>query len=171
MAVIISDSVRDRAGRGFENNLKFRRADTTFFFVDNALADPLTPQILQAVKAAGKVVVAVYVSPVAGKQVMVDGKLVNSVGLEARSEELLRQILDAANSKTAVLAFGNPYILPPTTNAQTFLCTFSNVSTAELSAVKVLFGEIQPHGRLPVTLPGIAQRGFSLDKKAARKQQ
>jgi hypothetical protein len=32
----------------------------------------------------------------------------------------------------------------------------------KFSAVRALFGEIQNHAKLPVTLPGIAARGFSL---------
>jgi beta-N-acetylhexosaminidase len=171
VALVISDSVRGGWGRGFENALKSRRADATVFYVDNSLAAMLAPEILQAVKDAGKVVVAIYVSPSAGKQVMVDGKLVNSVGLEQASGDLLRQVLDAAAAKTAVVAMGNPYLVLGAGGVQTYLCTFSSISGAELSAVKVLFGELQPRGKLPVTLPGIAQRGFSLEKNGARKQQ
>jgi len=39
------------------------------------------------------------------------------------------------------------------------MCTYSNASSSELSAVKVLFGELKPIGKLPVTLPGLAPRG------------
>lgn len=164
VALVISDSVRGGWGRGFENALKTRRADATVFYVDNNLAVVEAPEILQAVKDAGKVVVAIYVSPSAGKQVMVDGKLVNSVGLEQASGDLLRQVLDAAAAKTAVVAMGNPYVVLGAGSVQTYLCTYSSISGAELSAVKVLFGEIEPRGKLPVTLPGIAPLGFSLEK-------
>jgi beta-N-acetylhexosaminidase len=78
--------------------------------------------------------------------------------LEQRTGELLRQILDAAAAKTAVIAMGNPYVAQNFPNVQTYICTYSNASTSELSAVKTLFGELQPQGRLPVTLPGIANR-------------
>jgi beta-N-acetylhexosaminidase len=168
VAIIISDSTRGPWGRHFENALKARRADATVFYVDNALASPLSPLVLQAAKDAGKVVVAVYTSPVAGKQVMVNGQLVNSVGLEQAAGDLLRQVLDVAGNKTAVVALGNPYIAQGLNNVQTYLCTFSNISSGEQSAVKALFGEIKPHGKLPVTLTGIAQRGFSLEKGGGR---
>jgi beta-N-acetylhexosaminidase len=32
--------------------------------------------------------------------------------------------------------------------------------------VKALFGEIPIHGKLPVTLPGVAKRGDGIDKEA-----
>jgi beta-N-acetylhexosaminidase len=162
VAIIMTDSLRGESGRAFESALRARRADATVFYVDDTLAGPLTPQIVEAVKSAGKVVVAAYIVPVAAKQVMVNGKLVNSVGLGQGSGELLRQVLDLAADKTAVIAMGNPYVAQNFPAIQTYICTYSNASSSELSAVKVLFGELQPQGKLPVTLPGIAQRGFSV---------
>jgi beta-N-acetylhexosaminidase len=159
---VITESVHGPSGRGFESALKARRADATIFYVDNRLATPLTAEILQAVKDAVSVVVAAYVVPTAAKQVMVEGKLVNSVGLDQGTGELLAKVLDVAAAKTTVIAMGNPYLAQNFPNVQNYICTYSNASTSELSAVKVLFGELKPLGKLPVTLPGIASRGASL---------
>ncbi|HKW74769.1 MAG TPA: glycoside hydrolase family 3 N-terminal domain-containing protein [Terriglobales bacterium] len=157
VTVIMSDSVHGLWGRGLENAIKARRADATVFYVDSTLANPLSGQILQAVKDAGKVVVAAYLSPVSGKQVMVNGKLQNTVGLEQSQADLLKQVLDIAAPKTVVLAMGNPYVAESFPEIQNYICTFSAASSSELSAARVLFGELQPQGRLPVTLPGIGQ--------------
>jgi beta-N-acetylhexosaminidase len=168
VTIIMSDNAHGGPGRGFENALRSRRADATVFYVDPNLAFPMAGPILQAVKDAGKVVVATYLTPVSGKQVMVDGKLENSVGLEGASAELLKQILDLAAPKTVVVAMGNPYVAPSFPSIENYICTFSSVSSSELSAVKVLFGELKPQGKLPVTLPGIAKRGFSLSLSGAQ---
>ena len=162
VAIILTDTLHGDSGHNFENALKLRRADATVFFVDNSVAAALSPEILHAVKDAARVVVAAYVVPVPAKQVMVNGKLVNSVGLDQGTGELLRQVLALAAAKTAVIAMGNPYVAENFPQIQTYLCTYSNASSSELSAVKALFGEIQPQGKLPVTLPGIARRGFSM---------
>lgn len=162
--IIVTDSIHTESGRNFENALKSRRADATVFYVDNSVAAALTPNILQAVKDAARVVVAAYIVPVAAKQIVVNGQLVNSVGLEQGTGDLLAQILDLAAAKTVVIAMGNPYVAQDFPKVQTYVCTYSNASSSELSAVKVLFGELQPQGKLPVTLPGIAQRGFSWGK-------
>lgn len=166
VTIIITDSIREESGRNFENTVKLRRADVTTFYVDNSVASVLAPQILQAVKEATKVVVAAYIVPVPAKQVMVNGKLVNSVGLEQGTGDLLSQILEVAGAKTAVVALGNPYVAQSFPKVQTYVCTYSNSSSSELSAVKVLFGELRPQGKLPVTLPGIAQRGFAITAAA-----
>jgi beta-N-acetylhexosaminidase len=162
VVVVVTDSVHGPSGRGFESALRARRADATFFYVDNHLAAPLTAEILQAAKEAGNVVVAAYMVPTAARQVMVEGKLVSSVGLEEAAGQLLTQLLDLAADKTVVIALGSPYVARNFPGIQNYICTYSNASTSELSAVKVLFGELKPRGKLPVTLPGLAPRGASL---------
>jgi beta-N-acetylhexosaminidase len=160
VALIMTDSIRGDSGHGFESALKARRPDAVVFYVDNALAATMAEEILRAVRQAERVVVAAYVTPVAAKQVLVNGKLVNSVGLEQASQNLVTRVLETAEAKTAVLAMGNPYIAQSLPGVTTYICAYSSSSTSDISAVKLLFGELQPHGRLPVTLPGIAPKGF-----------
>ena len=167
VTIIMVDSIHGGWGRGFELALKARRADATVFYIDNNLATPLAAAIFQAVRDAEKVVVATYVTPVAGKQVMVNGKPVNTIGLEQASGQLLSQILDLAGDKTVLVSLGSPYLAQSFGAVQNYICTYSNASTSELSAIKVLFGELLPHGRLPVTLPGIADRGFSMPLRSS----
>jgi beta-N-acetylhexosaminidase len=167
VTVIIVDTIHGDWGRAFEKALKTRRADATVFYVDKTVANALSGQILQAVKDAGKVVVAAYIVPTPAKQVTVNGKLVNSVGLEESSGELLRNILAIAQRKTALVAMGNPYVAQDFPNVENYICTFSNATSSEIGAVEVLFGEITTSGHLPVTLPGIAKRGFGLTERHA----
>jgi beta-N-acetylhexosaminidase len=46
------------------------------------------------------------------------------------------------------------------------MCTFSNATVSEVSAIKALFGEIPIRGHLPVTIPNVAQRGAGLERPA-----
>jgi beta-N-acetylhexosaminidase len=77
----------------------------------------------------------------------------------------MTQLLQAAAAKIAVVAMGNPYLAMDFPGVQTYLCTFSNAPTSERAAAKALFGEMQVNGKLPVSLPGIAERGFGLQLK------
>src|SRR5436305_5319321 len=106
VTIIFTDTVHGEWGRAFESALRARRADVTVFYVDNSLATPLTPDILHAVQEAGKVIVAAYIVPTPAKQVMVNGKLANTVGLAQSTGELLRRILEMAAANTAVIASG-----------------------------------------------------------------
>ncbi len=167
VTVIITDTIHGDWGRAFEKALKARRADATVFYVDKALANAVSGQILQAVKDAGKVVVVAYIVPTPAKQVMVNGQMKNSVGLEDATGELLRNILDIAGHKTALVAMGNPYVAQSFPSVENYVCTFSSATSSEVGAVKVLFGEAAAPGHLPVTLPGIAKRGFGLQRAPA----
>jgi beta-N-acetylhexosaminidase len=59
---------------------------------------------------------------------------------------------------------GNPYVAQDFPAVQNYLCTFSNASVSEISAVKALFGEIAIRGHLPVSIPNIAQRGAGIER-------
>jgi beta-N-acetylhexosaminidase len=50
------------------------------------------------------------------------------------------------------------------------LCTFSAARVSE-SAVKAVFGEIEIHGHLPVTIPGVASRGEGIVRPARNEVQ
>jgi len=96
----------------------------------------------------------------------VNGVLTGSVSLDDATAALLHRLLERAAAKTVLVALGNPYLAAQFPEVQNYLCTFSNAPVSEMSAVKALFGEIPIHGRLPVTIPGIAARGGGINHPA-----
>ena len=117
-------------------------------------ASPLamSDEVLKAVAEAKTVVAAVYVVPTAGR-------VGNAVATTDASGQLLQQLLNRAAEKTVVIAMGNPYLASDFPKIANYMCTFSNASVSELSAVKALFGEIAIRGHLPVSIPNIAAAG------------
>jgi hypothetical protein len=83
-------------------------------------------------------------------------------GLPGLAGRLFQEIVTKYPQKTAVIALGSPYLIESFPQIQTYICTYAMAPTSEISAVKALFGEVQNHAKLPVTLPGIAPLGFSL---------
>ncbi|HEU5453803.1 MAG TPA: glycoside hydrolase family 3 N-terminal domain-containing protein [Terriglobales bacterium] len=166
VAVVFSDNVRLMSGRVFERELKARIPEAHVFFVDPSIAAGMTEQVMQAVSQAQTVVLPVYAVPVSGKAVKTASGLQNTVGLQEATGALLHRILQTAGAHAVVLAMGNPYIGADYPEMQNYVCTFSNTSVSELSAVRALFGEIAIRGRLPVTIPEVAQRGAGLDRPA-----
>jgi beta-N-acetylhexosaminidase len=168
VVVIFLDDVRLEAGRVFERQIKARVPDANVIYTDSALAGALREKVLDITRAAGTVVAAVYASPMAGKMVNANGKVQNSVSLAGDSAKLFRALLDAAPSKTIVVAVGNPYLAKDFPEVQNYMCTFSLAPVSEVSAVKALFGEIEIHGHLPVAIPGIAPRGAGIVHTAGK---
>jgi len=126
----------------------------------------MTPPVLEAVEAATKVVVAVYVVPTAGKTVKTNGSAKNSIALDEATGKLLNSVLETAAGRTVVLAMGNPYLVQDFPAIENYMCAFSNVSVSETAAVEAMFGEIPVTGRLPVTIPAVASRGQGLARRA-----
>ncbi len=164
VVVVLSEDVRTDVGRVLERAIKVRVPDANVIYVDPRIAAAMSADILKAVDQAQAVIAAVYVVPTAGKAMQSANGLTNSVALNDASGTLLQAILDHAAEKTAVLAMGNPYVAQDFPAIQNYLCTFSNASVSETSAVKALFGEMAIHGHLPVSIPNIAQRGAGIER-------
>jgi beta-N-acetylhexosaminidase len=164
VVVVLSEDVRTDVGRVLERAIKVRVPDANVIYVDPRIAAAMSADILKAVDQAQAVIAAVYVVPTAGKAMQGATGLTNSVALNDASGTLLQAILDHAAEKTAVLAMGNPYVAQDFPAIQNYLCTFSNASVSETSAVKALFGEMAIHGHLPVSIPNIAQRGAGIER-------
>ncbi len=123
--------------------------------------------VTSAALAAKAVIIAAYVVPTAGKQALkTDAGGHNSVSLQGGVAAVVARALQVAGQKTAMIAMGNPYLAGDFPTVQTYICTFSNTPTSEAAAVKAILGEISFHGRLPVTLPNVAQRGAGIDRAA-----
>ncbi|MGO9124731.1 MAG: glycoside hydrolase family 3 protein [Terriglobales bacterium] len=166
VVVILVDDVRLEAGRTLERQIRARVPDANVLYVDSRIVDGMSAGVLKAVDEAEAVIAAVYVVPTAGRAVQGINGLTNPIGLADASAALLQNILERGADKTVVLAMGNPYLAQGFPMIQNYLCMFSNVSIAEVSAVKALFGEIAVHGHLPVTIPGIAGRGAGIERPA-----
>ena len=65
---------------------------------------------------------------------------------------------------TTDFGVGSPYVAQGFPQIKSYLCTFSSAAVSERSAVRALFGEIPYRGRLPVTIPGVAERGAGVSR-------
>jgi beta-N-acetylhexosaminidase len=167
MAIILGETLESTNGKEFENALRARCPDVEVFYADNRSVLALEDRILEHAKVADEIVVGAYVVHKGVNHFVLDGVETTSYGLSGRSGEVLRKLLLNNSARMTVVAFGSPYLIMSFPEIQNYLCTYAMASTSEISAVRALFGDIQNHARLPVTLPGIAPRGFSLPWPAA----
>jgi beta-N-acetylhexosaminidase len=164
VVIFVSDAHGDD-GRVLEREIRSRIPSTTVIYVDRRAAAVEAEGIAALASKAQHVIAAVYSVSQPGPA---EVAATSSSGLTAQgSAGILRTILDTAGDRTNVLALGSPYSILNFPSIRSYLCTYSWVPTSERSAVKALFGEIPIHGKLPVTLPGIAKRGDGIEKDAA----
>jgi beta-N-acetylhexosaminidase len=158
VALLVTRDLRGEAGRVFEAEIRARVPDANIVGVDPRTAGAFSDEILRAVGEAQAVIAAVYVVPEPGEAGQGTGAITT----------LLQAVLERAAERTVVVALGSPYLAASFPSLATYLCTFSDASVSERSAVKALFGEIPIRGRLPVTIPGIAARGAGLDRELTK---
>jgi beta-N-acetylhexosaminidase len=159
VVVVLSEDVRSDSGRMLARQVRDRVPDANIIYVDPRIADAMADQVLKAVDEAEAVIAAVYVVPA-------PGSTKNSVAVADATGSLLSKLTEHAPAKMAVVAMGNPYVASDFPGIQNYLCTFSNVTISEVSAVKALFGEIPVRGHLPVSIPNVAQRGAGIERNS-----
>ncbi|GAA4226420.1 glycoside hydrolase family 3 protein [Actinomadura meridiana] len=74
-------------------------------------------------------------------------------GHNGPGQAALVNALVATGTPVIVVAARDPYDIAWFPDATTYLATYSATAEAVRSAAKVLFGEVNPRGRLPVTIP------------------
>jgi beta-N-acetylhexosaminidase len=167
LCIVFTDDVRSENGRQLQRELRARVPDARIIYVDPRIAAGSLAEIQSALNAAENVLAAIYLVPVPGRTVRKEGAIgVNTISVPDATASLLQSILEAKREKTVVVSFGSPYFLADFPQIENYVCAYSNAITSETGAVKALFGEIPFHGRLPVTIPGMAQRGAGIDHPA-----
>ncbi|MGC2696119.1 MAG: glycoside hydrolase family 3 N-terminal domain-containing protein [Candidatus Angelobacter sp.] len=168
LCIIFTDDVRSDNGRQLQRELRARVPDVRIIFVDPRIAAGSMAEVQSAVSAADNVLAAIYLIPVPGRAVrQVGGTGVNTISMPDSTAALLQSILQAKRDRTVVVSFGSPYLPADFPAIENYVCAYSNAFTSEIAAVKALFGEIPFRGRLPVTIPGFAQRGAGIDHPEA----
>jgi beta-N-acetylhexosaminidase len=84
-----------------------------------------------------------------------------NVGFPDDQRAFVNQLL-AVGKPVVVAAFGTPYLIAQFPNAKTWLAAFSANRVAQHAAARAIFGETAIAGAIPVTVPGIVNRGDGL---------
>jgi len=75
---------------------------------------------------------------------------------------LIRWLLSKHSAPVIVLACRDPYELAQFPDVDAYVCAVGYRPACVRAAVGVLFGEIAPRGRLPVSIPGLYPIGHGV---------
>jgi beta-N-acetylhexosaminidase len=147
--LILPESRCSSEGRRFAQEVRKRvpKAAVTSLWPD--MTDEEIAQAVAGTASSDAVILAAFASTAAYR---------GSVALLGSYPKLI-EALGAAGRKLVLISFGNPYLVRSFPQAGAYLATYSTVEPSEIAAAKALFGEIAISGRLPVTIPGVAQLG------------
>lgn len=165
LAVLFVSDPHSDDGRMLEHQIHARLPGATVVYVDPHSASVEAGGIAAMLPRFTRVIAAIYAVPEPG-QAGAQTSL-NASAATVTPGTILEQVLSAAADRTVVLAMGSPYPILNYPTIRSYVCAFSSVSTSERAMVRALFGEIPIQGKLPVTLPGIAQRGDGIQMNSS----
>lgn len=139
-------------GRDFTDDLRAAMKGAKVHLLDPQLPVEEFDELTTEAAGCGAVVVEAYVTASAFR---------GNVSLAGNYPGFVEKLL-AAGKPVAFVAFGNPYLLRTYPNVAAYLATYTIVAPAETAVVKALLGQLDINGKLPVTIPGLAEYGSGL---------
>lgn len=85
-----------------------------------------------------------------------------TVGMNNSHAEFIKQITDTYGKKVVVISFGNPYLLSNFVNVSGYIAAYGDSKSVIDAAIKSIAGEINPKGKLPVTITDNYKFGYGL---------
>ena len=176
MSVVIVSDVDDNRTEVNRANYPFPNEPVGLYFMQqlrrrwpSADSEKLTPSsntaeieaVLSRLKRADIVVLPLYV-----KVRTSSGR----IGIPDNLESFVEKVA-GLQKPTVIISFGNPYLVGEFPKAQALMCVYSDAEVLVESAVEAMFGEIEVHGKLPVTIPDKfpIDTGVPLTKTTIRK--
>ncbi len=154
--LILAESRSSQRGGAFASEVRSRMPNALVVTLDPSASAAELDQAAQNAQACDVVVVAAF-APVAAYR--------GSVALAGGFPEFLNRVI-AGGKPVVLVALGNPYLLRGFPGVAGYLATYSTVPPSEIAAAKALFGAIPIQGRLPVTIPGLANYGDGIQLAA-----
>jgi beta-N-acetylhexosaminidase len=156
--LVLPESRYSSEGLAFTQEVRKRLSTASVTVLDPSLSRPDLDSALAHLASCGSYVVAAFASSAAYR---------GSVALEGDLPHVV-ETLAGAGKPLVLVAMGSPYLLRSFPNVPAYLATFSTVPPSETAAVKALWGEIDIRGRLPVSIPALAQLGDGIPMRATR---
>jgi beta-N-acetylhexosaminidase len=131
-------------------HLKIDGVDVNEAYYPAETRGPALDHLLQQVRDSETVIFAVYARH----------------RLPDATRELGERVL-AANPRTVLVSLSSPYVLRDLPDMPAFLCSYNYTPLSLQALGRVLSGHVQPQGRLTVSIPGLYERGHSINYPTA----
>ncbi len=152
--VVLSDERGDFYDGGAEllDDINLRSPAASFVSIQPGADENLFAQARQNIQQADTVLFAVIVQVIPEK---------GTVELPDAYLKLIQEAIDE-KKRTAMVSFGNPYLIRRFPQLDAYLCAYGYFSEMTVAVSELLYGERLPHGKLPVQIPGVCDIGTGL---------
>ena len=127
--------------------------------LDDRSSDAEIGKAIQGAARANLVMVSMYGRVRSGQA--------RSVALPEPGMKALNQLIERQTPLIGI-SFGNPYVILGFPKLQTYLVAYGDMPSLQEATARALLGQIDITGRLPISLPGMYQRGTGIQLKAGR---
>ncbi len=153
LCLTVTDNMNAATGMDFRRELSSRYRNVMYEEVGPWSNQIDFDNVYQLAKSADMILLPTYVSWSAGQ-----GTVDFSKPIQGFLDTLL-----ADGKPSVMVSFGNPYLLRSVPNVSAYVCAYSGTRYVVQAAVEALFGETNVTGKLPVTIPDVAQYGDGID--------
>lgn len=151
--LVLSSDTRDESIRGAIERALGAYVPTTSINLGPEVSEETAKRILEAVPSHTHVIVSAFAKVASSK---------GTADMSPSHAKLIETLLDAGRP-VVIVSYGSPYLLRQFPRAPVYLAAYGSAQSSQSAAVGALFGEFPVGGKLPVTLPGLYDRGHGID--------
>lgn len=128
------------------------------FQIDESDSSDYLQSVMNQIVPDQMVILNVFASPKAHK---------DRIGLPDAEADFVRN-LTKKSENLIMVSFGNPYLIQDFPDVPAYLCAYKGNSVLQSAAAKALLGKNAINGKLPITIPGVAEMGFGIQIEPSR---
>lgn len=148
-------------GAVFKSAIEQRVKTARVVKVDKRTTAAEYEKLLNEAKNAETVVIGAFVKRAALK---------GTVALPDEEADFIQKAI-SANKRTAIVAFGSPYLIRQFPEAKSYLAAWAVEDVAQTAGTRAIFGETAITGKSPVTLPNFFKIGDGLQIKSSKERE
>ena len=152
LAVALADDESGSTGSSFARELRKYHGNVNFHVLDRRTSLEEKSEILDAADDADLILIGSFIIVRSHQPIQV----------QPEQLQLLRQIISRP-SPSALIAFGNPYVVRDLPNSDAHVMAWSSNSNQVRQTVPALFGASEVAGKLPINIPGMYDIGDGLE--------
>lgn len=151
-SIAITNSESGRVGSTFESELNRYHPDISHYLYDDRTSQEELDEAIASARNADLVILGSFLPLKTGSPLSF-----------SRAQRQFVERLEALNKKTLLISFSTPYVLGELPEADAHLLAWTSLGEHSRATAAALFGAAEITGRLPISLPGLYERGDGID--------
>ena len=141
--ITITEGLGNESEEIFQSLIHEKFPDSMRALVHEQTNDDYYEKILQSAKKADLLILPSFIKVKAYQ---------GTVSLSEKHEAFIQKLI-GTKVPIVLISFGNPYLLSLFPKVNAYLCAFGDTQVSQKATLKALLGEIDIHGKLPISIP------------------